>query len=68
MRGCETVWVPGSDHAGIATQVLTRYLVVIPSALGKSFVRVFYKIDFDFFNIVFLVCLAPIPVGFFSQT
>ena len=21
MRGCETVWVPGSDHAGIATQV-----------------------------------------------
>ena len=21
MRGCETVWVPGCDHAGIATQV-----------------------------------------------
>ena len=21
MRGCDTVWVPGTDHAGIATQV-----------------------------------------------
>jgi len=24
MRGCETVWIPGSDHAGIATQVVVE--------------------------------------------
>jgi len=24
MRGCETVWVPGCDHAGIATQVVVE--------------------------------------------
>jgi len=24
MRGCDTVWVPGTDHAGIATQVLVE--------------------------------------------
>ena len=24
MKGYETVWVPGSDHAGIATQVSTN--------------------------------------------
>jgi valyl-tRNA synthetase len=27
MKGCETVWVPGTDHAGIATQVaVEKYL------------------------------------------
>ena len=26
MKGCETVWVPGSDHAGIATQVTASIL------------------------------------------
>ena len=24
MHGCETVWVPGCDHAGIATQVIVE--------------------------------------------
>jgi len=24
MRGCETVWVPGCDHAGIATQIVVE--------------------------------------------
>jgi len=24
MKGCETVWVPGSDHAGIATQIVVE--------------------------------------------
>ena len=24
MSGCETLWVPGVDHAGIATQVVVE--------------------------------------------
>ena len=24
MRGCETIWIPGTDHAGIATQVVVE--------------------------------------------
>jgi len=24
MRGCDTVWVPGSDHAGLATQIVVE--------------------------------------------
>ena len=36
MRGCETLWVPGSDHAGIATQVSWRWCggVVVVAKCG----------------------------------
>ena len=30
MKGCETVWVPGSDHAGIATQVTSSITLFSP--------------------------------------
>ena len=33
MKGYETVWVPGSDHAGIATQVSPNYITK-PYVLG----------------------------------
>jgi len=35
MRGCETVWVPGSDHAGIATQVVVERQLMTRSGLTR---------------------------------
>jgi len=35
MRGCETVWVPGSDHAGIATQVVVEKKLLASQGVSR---------------------------------
>lgn len=37
MKGCNTCWIPGIDHAGIATQVKSRLKqVVVEKMLMKE--------------------------------
>ena len=49
MSGCETLWVPGVDHAGIATQVVVEKQLMKDEGktrhdLGReAFVRMFDK-------------------------
>jgi hypothetical protein len=42
MRGRQTLWVPGTDHAGIATQV--RGLFATQLSLGSSQLRCFLQV------------------------
>jgi hypothetical protein len=41
MRGHASLWVPGTDHAGIATQVHTHIWQFIPASLSLAWCNIF---------------------------
>ena len=66
MRGFDTVWIPGSDHAGIATQsVVEKWLYA--TTKEKRLVFLILNWLYELFKVFNLVCRVDIGREMFLQ-